>query len=93
MRQTSTGLLIAVGYDYLRASLASNRIACSGSLWTSYDSGATWTDRGWYGNWYSLACSDDGTRIAGASPNFGIFISEDSGVTWTPPAAFNERLV
>ncbi|HXB59264.1 MAG TPA: sialidase family protein [Candidatus Acidoferrales bacterium] len=63
-----------------------------GPIYTSTNSGATWTLSGAPSNvWYSVACSADGTRLvaaayAGPSQVGGtgfIYTSADAGVTWT----------
>ncbi len=72
----------------------------AGPIYTSTDSGATWTPSGAPSNvWYSVACSADGTRLvaaayAGPSQIGGtglIFTSTNSGTTWTnalPPTNY-----
>ena len=71
-----------------------------GPIYTSANSGASWTLSGAPSNvWYSVACSADGTKLvaaayAGPSQIGGtglIYISSDSGVTWTnvgPPTNY-----
>ena len=77
-----------------------------GSIWISIDSGTTWTvqpDTSGY-NWRSIASSADGKNLAavygttdnGAMPSsltYGasIWISHDSGATWTPIADTTDR--
>jgi hypothetical protein len=68
-----------------------------GLVYTSTDSGATWTPTSAPGNvWASVACSADGTKIVAAAnspdePQLGdqglIYRSTDSGLTWTPTGA------
>jgi photosystem II stability/assembly factor-like uncharacterized protein len=54
-----------------------------GQIYTSVDSGATWTSRGPTGNWYDVASSSDGSKLV-AVVNWGqIYTSRDSGATWT----------
>ncbi len=57
-----------------------------GQIYTSVDSGVTWTARETNRNWISAASSDDGTKlVAIAGGNGGlIYTSTDSGVEWTP---------
>lgn len=55
-------------------------------LWTSTDSGATWTQRSGPGsyNWLSVASSADGTKlIAVGSGTSLVYTSTDSGANWT----------
>jgi len=62
-----------------------------GHLYTSSNSGATWTDRSTAtgseiaGNkiWYSIAMSDDGTKLAAVVFEGHLYTSSDSGETWT----------
>ena len=56
----------------------------SGQIYTSTDSGATWTPRPASGQWYSVASSSDGTKLVAASLNGQIYTSTTSGTTWTP---------
>ncbi len=52
-------------------------------VYTSSDSGATWTARGVPDNYYGVASSSDGTRLVAVSYNAGrIYTSADSGETW-----------
>ena len=75
--------LVAVEYD----STGQNNLA--GYIYTSTDSGLTWTRRGPAGIWSAVVSSSDGTHIAAISHgqtgiSVGqIYTSMDSGVTWT----------
>jgi hypothetical protein len=55
-----------------------------GSIYTSTDSGASWTARTTSGtrNWYSITSSSDGTKLAAAVQGGSIYTSTDSGATW-----------
>ena len=58
-----------------------------GYIYTSIDSGATWTRRTSAGaqNWYPITSSSDGTRLAAAVGGWDggyIYTSSDSGVNW-----------
>lgn len=61
------------------------------SLYQSSDSGATWYNSGPGAFWTGVASSADGTRLYGATgtvdandnPIYGIYVSHDSGNTWT----------
>ena len=68
---------------------APNGSATSGSVWTSVDAGATWTERTAPGAapWSSIASSADGTKLAAVGVGTQIWTSGDSGVTWVPRAA------
>jgi len=60
-----------------------------GPIYTSADSGATWTlTSAPTQSWSSVACSADGTKAA-AVGNGGIFTSTNSGATWTLTSAPN----
>lgn len=55
-------------------------------LWTSTDSGATWTQQTNAGQrpWFGVASSADGTiLLAGVYNNGYLYSSVNSGVTWT----------
>jgi hypothetical protein len=54
-----------------------------GHIYTSVDSGATWTQTGTREGWTSVASSADGTKLVAASEGGGIYTSVDSGATWT----------
>ena len=61
-----------------------------GHLYTSTDSGATWTDRstsvsgiGWHRRWTSIAMSRDGQWLAAVVWHGKLHTSTDSGATWT----------
>ena len=60
--------------------------AVSNNIWTSTDSGGTWTEgpvntKDKY--WQVIASSSDGTKLAAAVWNGAIWTSADSGATWT----------
>ncbi|MFZ4857753.1 MAG: hypothetical protein ACOYL3_15280, partial [Desulfuromonadaceae bacterium] len=58
-----------------------------GYIYTSVDSGVTWVRGNTEGQWYSIASSDDGTKlVAGAISNW-IYTSSDSGATWVQQTA------
>jgi len=56
----------------------------AGHIYTSTDSGATWTERTAAGNkqWYSIAMSDNGQRLAAVVYGGHLYTSTDSGATW-----------
>ena len=58
--------------------------SANGSVWTSADAGATWTERTAPGNapWSSIASSTDGTKLVAVGLGTQIWTSDDSGVTW-----------
>ena len=61
--------------------------AKNGNMWTSTDSGATWTENttspGATKEWYGVASSADGTKLVATAHNGNIYTSTDSGATWT----------
>ena len=72
----------------------------TGSVWTSPDAGNTWIEQTGTGkpptaNWAGVASSADGNVLAvassgGTAPGAkGIWVSNDSGVTWNNPASTN----
>jgi photosystem II stability/assembly factor-like uncharacterized protein len=56
-----------------------------GYIYTSSDSGVSWTPRLTDTNryWYSITSSSDGTKLAAAAAGGYIYTSTDSGVNWT----------
>lgn len=58
--------------------------SASGSVWTSADAGATWTEQTAPGNapWSSIASSADGTKLAAVGLGTQVWTSGDSGATW-----------
>ena len=61
-----------------------------GHLYTSTDSGVTWTNRGTAGStiagrkhWRAIAMSSDGSKLAAVEYRGHLYTSTDSGVTWT----------
>jgi photosystem II stability/assembly factor-like uncharacterized protein len=61
----------------------------SGPIYTSQDAGVTWgsSPNSPSCNWASVASSADGSKLVAAAGAGGqIFISSDSGMTWTPQA-------
>ena len=53
----------------------------AGYIYTSTDSGATWTEQILVWHWYGITGSADGTKLAAVS-NGSIHVSTDSGATW-----------
>ena len=54
-----------------------------GWIYTSTDSGATWTPRDSIRNWQSVASSSNGNNLVAAVYNGSIYTSTDSGTNWT----------
>lgn len=55
----------------------------NGTIYTSTDSGATWTARDSARNWSDVASSEDGTKLVAVVGTGQIYTSTDSGATWT----------
>lgn len=86
-------ILVAAGFVDSLGSLA-------GQIYRSTNSGATWNVLigAPYKSWTSIACSADGTQIAGASAvrrgfGGGILTSVDGGLTWTFSSAPNDSWI
>jgi len=64
-------------------------VSTLGYIYTSGDSGATWTEQTSAGsrNWSSIASSSDGTKIVASVDNGFIYRSTDSGATWSQTGA------
>jgi len=58
-------------------------VVASGQIYTSTDSGATWTPRDSSRSWLLVASSSDGSKLVAAVNGGQIYTSTDSGVTWT----------
>ena len=54
-----------------------------GNIYTSTDSGITWTSREEEREWSSVASSADGTKLVATVYHGHIYTSIDSGVTWS----------
>jgi hypothetical protein len=58
--------------------------AYNGGIWTSADTGSTWTLTSAPANtWTSIASSADGTRLVAGTQNSWLYTSTNSGSTWT----------
>jgi hypothetical protein len=63
-------------------------VAAVDSVYTSTDSGATWTQTGSFVSGYmGVASSSDGTKLVAVAIGLNVQTSDDSGVTWTDQAA------
>ena len=58
-----------------------------GQIYTTADSGATWTARASTQDWQAIASSADGTKLVACVVNGQIYTSSDSGVTWNARAS------
>jgi len=72
-------------YDLASSSDGVKLVACvyGGKIYTSDDSGATWTARDSNRNWNSVASSEDGVNLVAAVSGGNLYTSADSGATWT----------
>lgn len=59
-------------------------VQLEGRIYTSSDSGGSWTARESMRNWVAVTSSADGTKLAATVRDGQIYTSNDSGVTWTP---------
>lgn len=61
-------------------------IACAYDdyIYTSWDSGSTWTQRATQRNWSAVASSADGTNLFAAVNGGFLYTSVDAGETWIP---------
>ena len=53
-----------------------------GNIWTSTDSGETWTSRASTQNWHGITSSSDGTKLAAVVWDGNIWTSTDYGASW-----------
>lgn len=65
-----------------------------GQVWTSTDSGATWSSNGPHMKWSSVAMNSNGTiMIAAAStPSALVYASSNFGVSWTATSQWGNRV-
>ncbi len=75
--------------DGSKLAVVDNSNGSGGYIYTSADSGATWTKQTGSGvrNWWSIAGSSDGTKLAATVMGGYAYTSTDSGVTWTERTA------
>ena len=66
----------------MKAVVVSNPL--NGQIYTSTDSGVSWTPRESARNWQSVASSADGIKLVAVVQNTQIYTSIDSGVNWNP---------
>jgi photosystem II stability/assembly factor-like uncharacterized protein len=60
-----------------------------GYIYTSTDSGASWTQHGPSQSWISVASSADGKNLVAANDSENaIYTSADAGLTWTQQGTF-----
>jgi len=83
--QTSTGTKAWTGVAMSADGTKIGAVATSNRIYTSSDSGATWTVQAGSpsASWTAIAMSADGTKLAATVTSGDIWTSADSGVTWT----------
>jgi hypothetical protein len=82
---------VASSADGARLVAVTGGLSSSGPIYTSTDSGATWTPTiAPIANWRAVASSADGTKLAAAVWGGPVYTSTNSGATWTTPGAPNE---
>jgi hypothetical protein len=77
---------VASSSDGTRLLAADWRTGHGDYIYTSWDSGVTWTQTGTQQSWASVASSADGTNLVAAAGGFYtgyIYTSADSSATWT----------
>jgi photosystem II stability/assembly factor-like uncharacterized protein len=63
-------------------------VAYNGGIYTSTNSGSTWTATSAPGaKWWAIASSADGRKLAAVIYNGGIWVSTNSGATWSQTGA------
>lgn len=81
--------------DVCSSSDGTKLAACvyGGYIYTSDDSGATWTEQTGSGsrNWVGCVCSLDGIKIIAIVESGYIYTSDDSGATWTERTGAGSR--
>src|SRR4051812_31221499 len=79
--------LVAVDYGPRDIRHGVTRESSGGRIYTSTDSGATWTPQGTNKFWKCIASLADGSRLVAGTYGDHVYTSADSGVTWTPHEA------
>ena len=59
-------------------------VTANGQIYTSGDSGGTWSPRELNRSWAAVASSADGTKLAAVVTSGQIYTSTDTGFTWKP---------
>src|SRR6185369_13851287 len=59
-------------------------VDAGGQIYTSSDSGVTWSAHFFTRSWADVTSSADGTRLAAVVAGGQIYVSSDSGLSWTP---------
>jgi photosystem II stability/assembly factor-like uncharacterized protein len=69
-------------------------VVANGYIYTSTDSGVTWTEQTSAGskNWKSIASSADGTRLVATAEDDFIYRSLNTGVTWVKAAGIPQAI-
>ena len=85
---TSTALDITRSWGSVATSSDGTKLVAGvlngGNIYTSADSGATWTPRySFSDSWTAMASSSDGTKLVAAGYPEKLYTSMDSGITWT----------
>ena len=84
------------GWQPITSSSDGTKLAAAvagGFIYTSTDSGATWTAQSGSGSrsWPSITSSSDGTKLAAGDAGGFIYTSTDSGATWTQQSGPGSR--
>ena len=95
-RGTLGGVWVAIASSADGKSLITGDSEHNGLIYTSSDSGVTWTPHGNVGNedsrWDAFASSSDGTKLVAGDGNLGgLYTSSDSGLTWTARVSNRDR--
>ena len=90
---TPTFRSITCSSDGTKVAAAAGTLGNAGYIYTSTDSGATWTMRTSSGSrvWSSIASSSDATKLAATVSGGSIYVSTDSGADWTSESGAGSR--
>ena len=66
----------------------------AGQLWTSTDSGTTWSSNGPHMKWSSVAMNSNGTIMmaAASTPSALVYASSDFGLSWTATSQYGNQV-
>jgi photosystem II stability/assembly factor-like uncharacterized protein len=62
--------------------VVSYQLNTPGFIYTSTDGGNNWTQRGFNGHWWAIACSSDGKIMSAITADGHFLVSKDTGQNW-----------
>jgi len=89
-----TSSAVSLDGTVMVASQGVDEIGYAGQIWTSTDSGASWTSNGPHLMWSSVAMNSNGTLMlaAASTPSALVYSSSNFGVTWTATSQYGNQV-